>query len=885
MSVNGQSVIVLCASLFYFRIPRALWRHRMEQLKAIGYNAIDVYFPWNYHELAEGEWSFEGERDAEAFLKTAKEAGLWVVARPGPYICSEWDGGALPAYLLAKDNMKLRDNDAAFLQYTANWFDRILPILRSFQIDNGGTVIAVQLENELDFYDCSDPHGYISALRVMARGHGLTVPLIACAGQGGLFGASGYAEGVVPTCNFYPDDRDPEFEAKVLAYKNELGQRGYPLLVTETNRSHFLLRRLLSCGVKLLGPYLQVSGTDFGFTNATNNWGQPLAFMTSDYDFGGMISPEGHIREEAYEGRLLRRILNVYGSALAEAKPAPANNGPYRLELVGGGNLVFLTNVEQGRCSILPERVPLHAWGIEGTIDYSTGELTDAFQGSDRTILVLHAENEGKIALRFESGASSIMPDGMAVEEEEDGKLVTLTFDSNEESRCRIGFPNDRSLEILLMSRSKALLIESIEEIDGAIRYGALKNSPAMDSSDVAIEWSSAALEPEVPMTACNKIPLAQADFLELHGIYRGYAWYEVNTGTADLAEADAMGILVRQGSDVVSVYTDGEYAGTITPGGASRYIPFANTRHISRLSARTEIWGHTNFDDVRLPALRLSAMKGIKDLVTVLNRRDITGNWRFHRGASPTPEPGLTDVDHPDYTWPIVGFGGWLSPNIHAYEYYRKSFSTLATANSWTLHFDGLQALVHVFINGSQAALVSPIDPFLDITQWIIAGERKQQVTLLLERPLGLPTGKVILLEGRSATDWQLSSAAEEALLEHAEAQRHMKSPTLLPYELESGGVAWLYASLFDSNNGQGWRITVDGANVKLSVFFNERLIGRLWLPGGEARPAMRGGSPDSFYLPGPWFKQEANELKVLLEAVEYGQPGTIRSFRFLPV
>ncbi|MGO4275333.1 beta-galactosidase, partial [Paenibacillus sp. TAF58] len=298
-----------------------LWKERLNKVKAFGYNAIDVYFPWNHHESVEGTWDFTGEKDAAQFLQDAADAGLWVIARPGPYICSEWDGGALPAYLFVKENLRLRDNDPTFLRHVARWYEQILPILKKYETDQGGTIIAVQLDNELDFYPCSDPKGYISALRDLALQHGITVPLIACAGQGGLYEASGFAEGVVPTCNFYPNDQDPVFEEKVLFYREELAHRGLPLLVTETNRSHFLLRRLLSAGAKLLGPYLQASGTNFGFTNAANNWGNPLSFLTSDYDFGGMISPEGHIREEAYEGRMLHRVIQTYGTSLAEAKP------------------------------------------------------------------------------------------------------------------------------------------------------------------------------------------------------------------------------------------------------------------------------------------------------------------------------------------------------------------------------------------------------------------------------------------------------------------------------------------------------------------------------------------------------------------------------------
>ena len=85
------------------------------------------------------------------------------------------------------------------------------------------------------------------------------------------------------------------------------------MIVTETNRAHFLLRRLLSSGAKLLGPYLQASGFNFGFTNAINNWGEPLAFMTSDYDFGGMIGPYGELRAEMGEARLLSRMLDGAG--------------------------------------------------------------------------------------------------------------------------------------------------------------------------------------------------------------------------------------------------------------------------------------------------------------------------------------------------------------------------------------------------------------------------------------------------------------------------------------------------------------------------------------------------------------------------------------------
>ena len=125
--IDGQYTIILCASLFYFRIPAELWRDRMKKIRLAGYNCIDVYFPWNFHELDKGEWCFSGQRDVDRFLTIAGQEGLYVVARPGPYICSEWDGGSLPAYLFTEENMKIRDNDPEFLNYVSKWYDRILP--------------------------------------------------------------------------------------------------------------------------------------------------------------------------------------------------------------------------------------------------------------------------------------------------------------------------------------------------------------------------------------------------------------------------------------------------------------------------------------------------------------------------------------------------------------------------------------------------------------------------------------------------------------------------------------------------------------------------------------------------------------------------------------
>ena len=176
----------MCASFFYFRIKKKEWRARAKLIAGLGYNCVDVYFPWNYHETAPGEFDFSGERDLDYFLSICEENNLYVMARPGPYICSEWDGGGLPAWVLC--NPGVRQNEPAYLRQVERWYSRILPLLAHHQHSGrgGGCIILLQLENELDFFDCKDVGGYVERLRDMALSHRITVPLFTCAGQGDI---------------------------------------------------------------------------------------------------------------------------------------------------------------------------------------------------------------------------------------------------------------------------------------------------------------------------------------------------------------------------------------------------------------------------------------------------------------------------------------------------------------------------------------------------------------------------------------------------------------------------------------------------------------------------------------------------------------------------
>ena len=923
--IDGQAVVLLSASLFYFRLPRAEWRDRMRKVREAGYHAIDVYFPWNFHEPEPGQWEFEEDKDAGAFLRMAAEEGLYVIARPGPYICSEWDGGALPAYLFTRSGMKLRDNDPQFLVETAKWYGRIMPILRRYEYGREGTVICVQLDNELDFYACEDPKGYMSALRDLARAEGIGVPLIACAGQGDLYRASGYADGVVPTCNFYPDDTQPDFEEKVRVYQQRLSKLDYPLLVTETNRSHYLLRRLLVSGAKLLGPYLQVSGTDFGFTNAANNWGDPLAMLTSDYDFGGMISPEGHLRPEIHEGRMLGRLISTYGTGLASGTPDEATAqeirtsgiqpgvlaGPHVIRFPQGG-IVFalanLTGVEAEttvsfdtgslrrtlpfrigarECPFFPLGVPMETWGYSGVLEYANAELVwvTLDQTTSERYMIFQSDHQTEVCFRFERGSKAeVTSNGAEVDMMNDGCRLRFMHQDGSRIAC-LTYGDGRRLYVAVCTRDEALRLTGIRQGRLLLEDRIAWLQPAAAPVDIA--WTASELPPDAPLFDQTTVLRKAPDHLEYYGIYRGFGWYEavLAAPTGD----GYCGLMLDEASDIVSVYVNGRYEGTHVPAGGICYLPGKWTgQDPLALTVRAEIWGHTNFDDNRLPSIRLHSTKGIKGVTAVRRIRRLTDNWRFKAESTDALLSEAEKGDRAfaegtdDASWTVIGWGAWMDTAVHARGWYRKTIAISEDADAAILHFRDLQCTVKVYINGRDHGVINPRNPFLRLD----TGERSLTIACEVNRHYASSAGEILLYEGTRAEEWTLTGGEEQAFWEHAMASMKEASTILLPYPLRSGGTSWLHAVVPDSNQGRGWRVRVDGKNLKLTVFFNGRVAGRLWTPDSSERPVFSGGDQTSFLLPGSWFaKGEENRLAIYAEAVERESDGILRLLEFFPV
>lgn len=178
--IEGKPLWIASGEFQYFRMSKEDWEPRLLQIKVAGFNTISAYFAWNFHEEKEGVWDFSGDKDVEYFLKTAADLGLYVVARPGPFICNEWEGGGIPAWLSAKKGIRIRTEDELYLSYCDKWWDKIAPILARYQLGAEGTIIMAQVENEYGHMGIYQEENYIYHLRDGLRKHGIRVPIINC---------------------------------------------------------------------------------------------------------------------------------------------------------------------------------------------------------------------------------------------------------------------------------------------------------------------------------------------------------------------------------------------------------------------------------------------------------------------------------------------------------------------------------------------------------------------------------------------------------------------------------------------------------------------------------------------------------------------------------
>ncbi len=302
--LNEKPFRVISGAFHYFRTVPEYWQDRMEKCKAMGCNTVETYIPWNMHEPKRGKYCFEGILDIEKFIQTAQQLGLYVIIRPSPYICAEWEFGGLPAWLLEEDGMKLRVSYEPFMQAVEAYYKVLLPKIVPYQIDRGGNVIMMQVENEYGYY--ANDKQYLSSMKDLMIKYGVTVPLVTSDGPFPENLNGGILSGVLPTGNF--GSRTEERFNVLKKYTD-----GGPLMCTEFwvgwfdhwgNGGH--MKGNLEENVKDLDKMLEMGhvniymfegGTNFGFMNGSNYYDELTPDVTS-YDYDAVLTEDGQITEK-----------------------------------------------------------------------------------------------------------------------------------------------------------------------------------------------------------------------------------------------------------------------------------------------------------------------------------------------------------------------------------------------------------------------------------------------------------------------------------------------------------------------------------------------------------------------------------------------------------
>jgi beta-galactosidase len=328
--LDGQPFRVLSGALHYFRVHPDLWADRIHKARLMGLNTIETYVAWNAHARRPGEFDTDGQLDLRRFLELVAAEGMYAIVRPGPYICAEWDNGGLPGWLFTDPEVGVRRAETRFIAAVGNYFDRLLPIIRPLQIENGGPVILVQVENEYGAY--GNDKEYLRVLTELTRSGGITVPLTTIDQPTDQMLSDGSLPGLHLTGSF--GSRTKERLATLRAH-----QPTGPLMCAEfwdgwfdhwgahhhttaVEQSAEELDDLLAAGASV-NIYMFHGGTNFGFTNGANDKGvyQPT---TTSYDYDAPLSENGDPTAKFFAFRdVIARYAPVPDEIPAAAAPAP----------------------------------------------------------------------------------------------------------------------------------------------------------------------------------------------------------------------------------------------------------------------------------------------------------------------------------------------------------------------------------------------------------------------------------------------------------------------------------------------------------------------------------------------------------------------------------
>ena len=315
--LDGKPFQIISGEMHPARIPREYWRDRIRMTKAMGCNTIAAYIFWNYHEAAPGVFDFKtGNHDIAEFIKICKEEGMWVLLRPGPYVCAEWDFGGLPSWLLKIPDIKVRCMDTRYMAAVSHYITALSKEVRPLLCTNGGPIIMSQIENEYGSY--ANDKTYLEALRKLWLQNGIDVPFYTADGPTPFMLEAGNIDGAAIGLDSGTSDEDFNQATKRNAGVPSFSSETYPGWLTHWNEKW---ARPDTAGLKKeitylldhhksFNLYVIHGGTNFGFTAGANAF-SPTQYQPdlTSYDYDAPINEQGRPTPKYY---MLRKLIRKY---------------------------------------------------------------------------------------------------------------------------------------------------------------------------------------------------------------------------------------------------------------------------------------------------------------------------------------------------------------------------------------------------------------------------------------------------------------------------------------------------------------------------------------------------------------------------------------------
>ena len=323
--LDGQPFQMISGEMHYPRVPREAWRQRMKMAKAMGLNTIGTYVFWNLHEPQKGIYDFSENNDIAAFVKIAKEEGLWVILRPSPYVCAEWEFGGYPYWLQNEKGLVVRSKEEQYLKEYKNYIMAVGKQLAPLQINHGGNILMVQIENEYGSY--GKDKEYLDINRKLFIEAGFDGLLYTCDGPGQM--TAGHLPGLLPAVNGL--DKPAEVKSLIRSHHDGKGPfyiaEWYPAWFDWWGTAHHKvaaenytasLDSVLAAGISI-NMYMFHGGTTRGFmTGANYNDRNPYEPQISSYDYDAPLDEAGNATDKFMQ---FRKVIQKH---LPQGKFLPA---------------------------------------------------------------------------------------------------------------------------------------------------------------------------------------------------------------------------------------------------------------------------------------------------------------------------------------------------------------------------------------------------------------------------------------------------------------------------------------------------------------------------------------------------------------------------------